>query len=119
MSRHPILGNEYDTLSRAERHLLAGMKRRNLRPLVNEPMAVHGVVVRPDFHFVLEQLVVEADGGGHDSPARQAEDVARAELLARIGISTVRYSDSEIWRDVDACLDDLTVRLASRSLRAA
>ncbi len=58
--------------------MLEGLSRSSLpRAGVNQPIEFGGRILRPDFWFVLAQLVVEVDGPGHRSPARAAEDAAR------------------------------------------
>ncbi|MBO9532506.1 MAG: DUF559 domain-containing protein [Solirubrobacteraceae bacterium] len=119
MARHPIVGEDHKLLSRAERHLVAGLVRRGVAAVINAPVAVGRRTAWPDVYFPEALLAVECDGGGHDSPARQAEDIARAALLATIGIETRRFADVEVWRDVDACIDQIELWIAARRIAAA
>lgn len=115
MRRHPIVGADTTLLSRAERRLLGGITRRGLpMPAVNSPFEFSGRVLRPDFFFVLKQLAVEVLGGGHDSPARQLEDLARIQLMRFAGVEVLELSDDEVNRDLERCLDLIESALAAR-----
>lgn len=120
--RHPIVGVDTTFLSRAERRLLAGMARRGFpTPAVNHPINFGREIVRPDNFFFDEQLAVEVNGGGHDSPARQLEDAARIRTMRDAGVEVLEFSDEEVQRTLEACLDLIGARLLARrlELRAA
>ncbi len=90
--------------------MLAGVARPSVNALVE-----FGVqTFRPDFWWVLAQLVVEVDGPGHLLPSRVAEDRARDEQLARAGVEVLRFTDDEVVRDVDACVRRIIERLEAR-----
>lgn len=115
LERHPIVGVDTTFLSRAERRLLAGMARRGFpTPAVNQPIGFRGQVVRPDNFFFDEQLAVEVNGGGHDSPARQLEDVARIRAMREAGVEVLEFSDEEVQRSLEQCLDVIDARLVAR-----
>ncbi len=122
MDRHPIVGVDTTFLSRAERRLLAGMARRGFpTPAVNQPIEFRGRVIRPDFFSFDEQLAIEVNGGGHDSPARQMEDAARIAAMRDVGVEVLEFSDEEVQRTLEPCLDLIGERLVARrrELRAA
>jgi very-short-patch-repair endonuclease len=118
MNLHPIVGADTTLLSRAERRLLGGIARRGMgQPAVNRPIEFAGQILRPDFFYFDEQLAVEVLGGGHDSPARQLEDLERIRIMRSVGVDVLEFSDTEIWRDLEACLDHLDARLRGRRPR--
>jgi very-short-patch-repair endonuclease len=115
MERHPIVGTDVTFLSRAERRLFAGITRRGFpTPAVNRPIEFGRAVLRPDIFFFLEQLAVEVNGAGHDSPARQLEDVARIRAMRDAGVEVLEFGDDEVHRNLEACLDLIGARLVAR-----
>ena len=55
-----------------------------------------------DFACVSKQLIVELDGGYHDSI--QEEDLLRQQFIVSQGWSVVRFSNDDVLRDVDSVL---------------
>lgn len=102
--------------SRAAHRLLRALLARGVRPhAINEPLRAGDFECRPDFWFLHEQLVLEADGPHHELPARKAEDDHRDAQLARFGIRTVRVKTREIRRNVEACVDEVVDALSRRA----
>lgn len=69
-----------------------------------------------DFYFASDnaKIAVELDGGYHDSDSQQARDSARTSwlLLAR-NCKVIRFTNEEVFDDVDKCL----IRLADYYLK--
>ena len=76
------------------------------------PYLVDFVVSRGD-----AKVVVEADGAGFHDPDRDRE--RDADILARHGLETVRFSGSEIFRSATQCAEIIRGRLSSRRSEAA
>jgi very-short-patch-repair endonuclease len=62
-----------------------------------------------DFYCHQRRLVVELDGKIHDYHRQQ--DIARTKVINGLGVSVVRFRDSEIERDVEAVLIKLAKKL--------
>jgi superfamily I DNA/RNA helicase/very-short-patch-repair endonuclease len=87
-------------LTPIEEDLLAALRRAGLSPRLQ-----YGVSrFRLDFAFPERALAVEADGRGwHDAD----RDAARDLRLSELGWETMRFSGSRIWREADACAQEI------------
>ncbi|MEH3054182.1 MAG: AbiEi antitoxin N-terminal domain-containing protein [Patulibacter minatonensis] len=102
--------------SRAAHRLLRGLLDRGIVPTrVDRPLRVGMVECRPDFWFLGEQLVVEADGPHHEHPERKAEDEARDAALREHGIETMRIETATIRAALSRCVDDVAAVLSRRA----
>jgi very-short-patch-repair endonuclease len=77
-------------------------------PVINTH--IHGVEV--DFRW--GRLCVEIDGPNHLRPATRDKDAANAAILARNGLTVLRFTEAAIDREPRAVLDHLTRGIASR-----
>jgi len=95
-------------LTPIEGQLLTAMKSAGLMPQVQ-----YGIDrFRVDFAFVPERLVVEADGRAwHDAE----RDAARDAHLMTLGWTTIRFTGSQIYRDVDTVIADVVEVLATQA----
>ena len=105
LQRSPMDG--LPPLTPIEEQLLVAMKSAGLTPQVQ-----YGIErFRVDFAFVPERLIVEADGRAwHDAE----RDAARDAHLETLGWKTIRFSGSEIYRDVDGVVDGTIAALAGQ-----
>ena len=92
-------------MTKEERHLWYDF----LKPL---PLMVHRQKVIGkyivDFYIAEAKLVIELDGSQHFDPAGQKADQVRDVYLNSIGLSVLRYSNSDIhFRFQDVCRDIL------------
>lgn len=55
-----------------------------------------------DFYCHSARLVIELDGGQHDSPDAVAYDTQRTQWMETEGVRVVRFSDVEALRDTEA-----------------
>ncbi len=58
-----------------------------------------------DFFCPEAKLVVELDGDQHDDPAARQHDAARSEYLRRAGLRVVRFSNREVFLELEAVLE--------------
>jgi very-short-patch-repair endonuclease len=58
-----------------------------------------------DFFCASAKLVVELDGGQHDTDEAVAYDTARTEWLESRGYRVLRIANSEFLNDPDACVN--------------
>jgi isoleucyl-tRNA synthetase len=84
---------------------LAGYKFRR-QHIINE------VIV--DFVCLGKKLVVEVDGGYHNTPEQIELDKARTDFLSYQGYKVIRFSNEEVIGDIDNVLRSLSKELAQR-----
>ena len=53
-----------------------------------------------DFVCLSKKLVIEVDGGYHDTPEQQADDQIRTEVFRRMGFEVLRFKNEEVNLDV-------------------
>lgn len=58
-----------------------------------------------DFCCIEEKLVVEIDGGYHQLPQQQVDDLQREEWLGQLGFSVVRFSNEDVIFDIDRVIE--------------
>ena len=58
-----------------------------------------------DFYCPKIKVIVEIDGGGHYTEEGQAYDTVRSETLESIGISILRFSNTEVLNQLDSVLE--------------
>lgn len=57
-----------------------------------------------DFYSAHRKLAIELDGGYHFTPEQQAYDQRRTEYLESIGVTVVRFLNTEVYNDLDYVL---------------
>ena len=60
-----------------------------------------------DFYCHEIGLVIEVDGGQHNTEDGRAYDVERTQFLEALGLSVVRYWNSDVLGRTDVVLEDL------------
>ena len=55
--------------------------------------------------------MVEVDGATHSNEAEIARDAARSSALAEQGYAILRFTNDEVFRNLDGVLDTIHVRL--------
>ena len=60
-----------------------------------------------DFYCHEISLVIELDGGQHNTEDGRAYDVERTQFLKTLGLTAVRYWNSDVLGRVDVVLEDL------------
>ena len=58
-----------------------------------------------DFMSASEKLIIELDGGGHNSGINQIYDSKRDEYLSKLGYTVIRIWNTEIYKNIDGVLD--------------
>lgn len=81
------------------------MELKFRRQQVIEPYVV-------DFYCHEIGLVIELDGGQHNTEDGRAYDVERTQFLEALGLTVVRYWNSDVLGRVDVVLEDLWQRCA-------
>ncbi len=60
-----------------------------------------------DFYCYSENLAVELDGPYHFSAKKQAKDKARDEYLNSVGITVLRFENSEVFENLESVLNKI------------
>ena len=67
-----------------------------------------------DFVCIVKKLVVEVDGGYHNTTEQQELDNARTEYLKALGYKVIRFSNEQVIGDMDNVLIKIQKELACR-----
>ncbi len=60
-----------------------------------------------DFYCPKANLVIELDGGQHYSESGRAKDKVRDEMLSKMGIQVLRYSDRDVLENMDGVMEGI------------
>ncbi|MDD3581794.1 MAG: endonuclease domain-containing protein [Desulfobacca sp.] len=60
-----------------------------------------------DFYCPAARLVIEVDGGQHYAVPGRAEDQKRDDHLADLGLTVIRFSDREIFQNMEGVLENI------------
>jgi very-short-patch-repair endonuclease len=60
-----------------------------------------------DFYCPKANLIIEIDGGQHYSKIGTQKDIVRDKQLAQIGLQVLRFSDLEIFKNLDGELETI------------
>jgi very-short-patch-repair endonuclease len=64
-----------------------------------------------DFYCPAAKLAIELDGGGHNYRVGQIRDEMRSELLARGGITVLRFWNHQVRQELDSVLQAIWLAL--------
>ena len=93
-------------MTEAERHLWARIRDKQLRNLqFYRQKNIADYIV--DFYCPAAKLILEVDGGQHYEAKGLEKDAARDEYLARLGFTVLRFSDSEVFENLDGVLEKI------------
>ena len=91
-------------MTKEERHLwydfLKGL------PLNVDRQKVLGTYI-VDFYIARAKLVIELDGSQHYEVEHQEKDALRDEYLNRLGLTVLRYTNTDVQRQFDAVCQDI------------
>jgi very-short-patch-repair endonuclease len=68
-----------------------------------------------DFACVEMKLVIELDGGQHDSPCGRLHDTVRADVLAGLGYRVLRFWDNDVLASTEAVLRVIEVAVSQQA----
>ena len=88
----------------AENMLWLKLRRKQLKgyPFYRQKIIGKYIV---DFYCPKANLVIELDGGQHYSEAGQAKDRARNDVLGELGIKVLRFSDRDVFENIDGVVE--------------
>lgn len=64
-----------------------------------------------DFVCLQKRLVIEIDGGYHETTEQQQADENRTTVLTRLGYRILRYTNQEVLNDLTAVINDIQSHL--------
>ncbi len=98
----------------AERRLWLGLRRKEVGGFrFRRQVALGGYIA--DFASFDAKLVIEVDGATHSTDEQIARDAARTAALAAQGFAILRFTNDEVFHNLDGVLE--TVRLKLIELR--
>ncbi|MBQ8462498.1 MAG: endonuclease domain-containing protein [Prevotella sp.] len=95
--------------SEAEELLWNYLKAKGLGVSFKRQHIIGGYIV--DFACLPSKLVVELDGGYHQMPHQQVSDALRQEWLEDRGYRVVRFTNEELFNDVNKVLQTIEANL--------
>jgi very-short-patch-repair endonuclease len=60
-----------------------------------------------DFYCASEKLIIELDGGYHNSPDQKSQDLERDEILKALGLKILRIKNNQIFNNLDLVLKEI------------
>jgi very-short-patch-repair endonuclease len=94
----------------AERRLWGGLRRKQVEAFRFRRQVILGDFIA-DFACFDARLVVEVDGATHSTEAEIARDAARSSSLAKQGYIILRFTNDEVFCNLDGVLDTIHARL--------
>jgi very-short-patch-repair endonuclease len=83
----------------AERHLWKRLKLKHLGYVFHRQKPIGDYIV--DFYCPKARLAIEVDGGYHSTADTVGNDKVRDEIMRNLGITVLRFYNSEVLNDAD------------------
>jgi very-short-patch-repair endonuclease len=94
----------------AERRLWEGLRRKQIGGFrFRRQVILSGFIA--DFASFNARLVVEVDGATHSTDQEIAYDAARSRTLAALGFAVLRFTNDDVYRNLDGVLETIRVKL--------
>jgi very-short-patch-repair endonuclease len=101
----------------AERRLWEGLRRKQLAGFrFRRQVILDGFIA--DFASFDARLVVEVDGATHSTDEEIAYDAARSRTLAGLGFAVLRFTNEDVYRNLDGVLETIRMKLIQLRPRA-
>ena len=97
-----------------ERRLWSGVRRQQIGGFKFRRQVVLGALIA-DFACYEARLILEVDGATHSTEAELSRDTAREQALRAFGYAILRFTNDEVFRNLDGVLE--TIRLKVAELR--
>jgi very-short-patch-repair endonuclease len=94
----------------AERRLWQGLRRKEVAGFRFRRQVAIGKFVAAFASFDA-RLVIEVDGATHSTAGELARDEARTAVLAAQGFATLRFTNEEVYRNLDGVLETIRLKL--------
>jgi len=95
----------------AERRLWQGLRREQVAGCRFRRQVVLGRFVA-DFVCFEARMIVEVDGATHSTNEEIARDAARSAALVALGFDVLRFTNDDVFRNLDGVLETIRMRLA-------
>ena len=93
-----------------ERRLWQGLRRKEVGGFrFRRQVALAGSIA--DFASLDARLVIEVDGSTHSTDEELARDIARTAALAAQGFALLRFTNDEVFRNLDGVLETIRLKL--------
>jgi very-short-patch-repair endonuclease len=89
----------------AERCLWRRLKLKHLGVVFHRQKPVGDYIV--DFYCPKAKLVIEVDGGYHSNTETTANDTVRDEIMHNLGLTVLRFSNSEVLNNTNKVLETI------------
>jgi very-short-patch-repair endonuclease len=88
----------------AERLIWSKLRRRQIEGCQFYRQKILGNCI-VDFFCPAAKLVIEIDGGQHFFPEQVKKDTVRDGYLASLGLTVLRFADTEVLKNIDGVLE--------------
>jgi very-short-patch-repair endonuclease len=90
----------------AEKMLWVRLRRKQLKgyPFYRQKIIGKYIV---DFYCPKADLVIELDGGQHYSESGRTKDRARDDVLEKMRIKVLRFSDRDVFEDISGVMEEI------------
>jgi very-short-patch-repair endonuclease len=96
--------------TRAERRLWQGLRREQLAGFRFRRQAILAGFIA-DFVCYDARMVVEVDGATHSTDQEIAHDATRSAVLAQQGYDILRFTNEDVFGNLDGVLETIRLRL--------
>ena len=93
--------------SKLNRNQILGLQFRRQHPIN---------IFIADFYCVRIKLIIEVDGSIHEIVENQEHDLGRAQILNDFGITLIRFSNKQIFDEIDSTVEQI-ITIAQSLLR--
>jgi very-short-patch-repair endonuclease len=91
-------------MTEAEKLLWSKLKYKQLKGFqFNRQKPIGNYIV--DFYCLSAKLVIELDGGQHYTEENRLKDKVRDEYMAGIGLRVLRFSDRDVFENIDGVVE--------------
>ncbi len=96
--------------TRAERRLWQGLRREQVAGFRFRRQVILGGYIS-DFACLDARMAVEVDGATHSTDEEIARDAARSAALAAQGFNILRFTNEDVYGNLDGVLETIRMRL--------
>ena len=101
-----------DNPTEAEAILWENLKSKNLGDKFRQQHLINDFIV--DFVCLSKKLIIEVDGGYHETEEQKISDAERTEILENEGFEVLRFQNEEVIGDIEQVLKSISEKLESR-----